>query len=240
MQLRQHPGSDPPPFNTSIKNIKWQDGEAWLAFDETWCYPIGGGQPADIGEIEIDGTTYLFDRVKKADSIFHRVKNIEAIAIEIGTDISVSIDVEWRNRIARMHTAQHLVSAAAHELFNAPTIGNQIGFDKTRIDLGVAVRESFSKEELEAKVRELSTSRLAVDMSFRSLTELQNDPLVRVNLNALPKHVTELRTITIEDVDICPCAGTHVANTGKIGEIEVVKVKSKGRGKLRVEYIIND
>ena len=34
--------------------------------------------------------------------------------------------------------------------------------------------------------------------------------------------------------------GTHVGNTNQIGHIEITKVKSKGAGKLRVEYTLVD
>jgi len=39
-------------------------------------------------------------------------------------------------------------------------------------------------------------------------------------------------------LDVCPCAGTHVMSTGEIPEIEITRVKSKGAGRLRVEYIL--
>jgi misacylated tRNA(Ala) deacylase len=139
-----------------------------------------------------------------------------------------------------MHTAQHLVSAAADELFSATTIGNQINTQKTRIDIGIESRDSFSKDDLESSVNNYIDSAVDVSMSFRPRDELIEDPLVRVNMDLIPKNIHELRVITIDGIDICPCAGTHVGNTNQIGYIEIGKVKSKGAGKLRVEYTLVD
>ena len=52
----------------------------------------------------------------------------------------------------------------------------------------------------------------------------------------LPKSVTELRVITIGDIDVCPCAGTHVKSLNEIGEVAFVKRDNKGSEKLRLTY----
>jgi Ser-tRNA(Ala) deacylase AlaX len=61
----------------------------------------------------------------------------------------------------------------------------------------------------------------------------------RVDLSRLPTFIKELRTVFIgEDktIDICPCAGTHVKNLSELKGIEIIKRKSKGSGKVRVQY----
>ena len=72
-------------------------------------------------------------------------------------------------------------------------------------------------------------------MDHRSLDDLRNDSNVRINLDRIP-NVSSLRTIEIEGIDVCPCAGTHVESTGEIPKLGVDRVKSKGAGKLRVSY----
>ena len=41
----------------------------------------------------------------------------------------------------------------------------------------------------------------------------------------LPASVKKLRVISIGDIDVCPCAGTHVRSLKEIGEVEFVKRK---------------
>jgi misacylated tRNA(Ala) deacylase len=55
-------------------------------------------------------------------------------------------------------------------------------------------------------------------------------------MDRIPNTITELRVVEIEDIDLCPCAGTHVENTSELSEMEIVNVKSKGSGKLRITY----
>jgi misacylated tRNA(Ala) deacylase len=80
---------------------------------------------------------------------------------------------------------------------------------------------------------------MIVSMDFRPSSELIDDPLVRINMERMPPDIDIWRTISIGNLDVCPCAGTHVAETSQIPLIEITKVKSKGTGKLRVEYVLN-
>ena len=66
-------------------------------------------------------------------------------------------------------------------------------------------------------------------------------PEDRTNMDLLPKSVKDLRVITIgNEFDLCPCAGTHVANLSEIGDITIVSKKSKGKGTQRIKYELNN
>ena len=138
-----------------------------------------------------------------------------------------------------MHTAQHLVSALANEEWGANTVGNQIGFDRTRIDLQFDNRDLFDPEHMQDLVNDAINQKIPVKMDFRASSELISNPLVRVNMERMPPDIEVWRTISIGDLDVCPCAGTHVSSTGEIPHVEITRVKSKGAGRLRVEYILN-
>ena len=55
-----------------------------------------------------------------------------------------------------------------------------------------------------------------------------------------PRGTGRIRTIRIGGVegaaliDLQPCGGTHVARTGEIGRVEVVKIENKGKQNRRV------
>ena len=55
----------------------------------------------------------------------------------------------------------------------------------------------------------------------------------------LPKSVTKLRVITIGDIDVCPCAGTHVKSLKEIGKVSFVKKDNKGSQKQRLTYVLD-
>ena len=56
----------------------------------------------------------------------------------------------------------------------------------------------------------------------------------------LPSSVKQLRVISIGDIDVCPCAGTHVKSLKEIGEVEFTNKKNKGSQKLRLSYKLNN
>ena len=236
LHLMQHPGTNPKSFSSTVRSTEVVDGDTWVELSESFFYPSGGGQPADYGSIEIEGCLSVIQDVEKGEKLLHNIGTNEGDVIKLGAPVFASIDIQRRNVLSRMHTAQHLISAAADELFSGRTIGNQIGLEKTRIDIGIEDRSTFDKELLQELVNDGIDQKIPVTMSQEYRSDLISNPLVRVNLNLLPKNVEELRVITIEGRDICPCAGTHVANTNEIGLIRINKVKSKGKGKLRVEY----
>jgi len=139
----------------------------------------------------------------------------------------------------RMHTAQHLLSGLAYILFEgARTVGNQIGADRSRLDLRPV---TLSEGELDL-LREGFDAAVAADIPLR-MEVMQRQALIdevgleRSNLDMIPASVDEMRIIRIGDeVDICPCAGTHVRSLGELGRLGEVSVKSKGKGTKRLSY----
>ena len=232
--LDQHPGIDPPDFLSTVTAISDQT----IQMDKTFYYPKGGGQPADKGIISTESFQCHVNDVLKSESVLHHIDAVNG-KLKIGDQISCSIDTIWRNQLSAMHTAQHLISALANEEWRADTVGNQIGNERTRIDLKFENRESFDANHLESLVNDAIQSDLPVTMDFRESNELLNDPLVRVNMDRMPPNIDVWRTISIGDMDVCPCAGTHVPRTGMIDPVKITKVKSKGAGRLRVEYVFD-
>jgi len=238
--LNLHPGLDPEPFTCQVQSIESKDDGLWAKFDRTFFYPRGGGQPADHGLLNREGIEVSVIGVQGRGGVTHKLEDCGDTDDLIGQEFLATIDVQRRNELCRMHTAQHLISAVADEFWGGRTVGNQIRLGCTRIDLGFEERELFDRDQLQEAVNQYVNDDLPISMDFQQRTTLLENPLVRVNMDLIPKHIENLRVITIEGVDICPCAGTHVHSTGQIGDIEIGTVRSKGAGKLRVEYSLNE
>ncbi len=74
-------------------------------------------------------------------------------------------------------------------------------------------------------------------MAPRWITEEELDAqpeLVKTMSVKPPRGVGRVRLIDVAGVDLQPCGGTHVARTGEIGPVEVVKIEKKGRRNRRV------
>lgn len=227
-RLLIHPSDCPNPFMSEVIEVEG----SWIRLRSTEFYPTGGGQPHDTGFMRFDGNELSVIDVKGRSEVMHLV---EGEIPPIGTKVEGIIDRERRSTLARMHTAQHLASALAHEYWGGITVGNQIGIETTRIDIQFEDRDLFDPQQLIEHMNNAIKSNHPVKMDHRSLDDLKSDPMVRIDLDRIPD-VSSLRIIDIDSIDVCPCAGTHVGSTGEIPRVELDRVKSKGAGKLRVSY----
>ena len=204
-----------------------------VELDRTAFYPLGGGQPSDKGELKWNNGSVEVNDVRKKNRIRHMV---EGELPEIGESVEGTID--WTRRYAhmKMHTAQHVVSAVVDNIHGARTVGNQIGNNKSRIDFDPLHLNDAEISELEAEISKEMKKDHQITITEAEREDLEQNPLVRVNMNLLPPSVKTLRVITIGDLDICPCAGTHVKNTKEIGEVKFKNRENKGKGKQRLAY----
>ena len=95
-----------------------------IELDKTAFYPLGGGQPSDIGTITWNEGDANVTDVRKKNRIRHIV---EGDLPEVGDSIKGNLDWSRRYSHMRMHTSQHLVSAVVNEIYGSDTVGNQIG-----------------------------------------------------------------------------------------------------------------
>ncbi len=213
-----------------------------VELDRTAFYHLGGGQPADYGNIHWqEGKAYVTD-VRKKNRIRHF---IEGDSPKVGDTIEGVIDWTRRYSHMRMHTSQHLVSAVVNELHGSDTVGNQIGAEKSRIDFKPLSVSSSQINEIQDKVNDYINKDLKIRISEELRSNLENNSEIRSSMSSglwkmLPSSVKQLRVISIGDIDVCPCAGTHVKSLKEIGEVEFTNKKNKGSQKLRLSYKLNN
>ena len=207
--------------------------------DGTYFYKEGGGQPADHGSLSWDDSSARVVDVRQDHGEIRHT--LEGDLPEPGT--TVHGDLDWDRRYAHMryHTAQHVVSKVVLDEFDASTAGNQIHADRARIDFEPAHFDAEDLRTIERLSNDLIERDLPVEKSRRSRDALEAEtPNGRTNLDLVPDHVDPLRAVTIGDVDVCPCGGTHVDNLGELGEIEIVERTSKGADVERIEFVLAD
>ena len=212
-----------------------------VELEETAFYHLGGGQPSDKGTLNWeDGESIVYD-VRKKNRIRHM---IEGDLPEVGDSVNGKLNWDRRYTHMRMHTSQHLVSAIVSDLYDADTVGNQIGFDKSRIDFKPLKLSMNEIDDLIDLANEYIAKDINVKISEANRSDLEGNPEIRSSMSSglwklLPKSVTRLRVISIGEIDVCPCAGTHVRSLKEIGKVEFVKRDNKGAGKQRLTYTLN-
>jgi len=234
--LQNHPGINPQPFSSRVQSIT---GDS-VILDQSFCYPKGGGQPGDTGTLSSQGISVNFSEVHARELIHHPINDVSTF--EIGQELVCTIDIDRRNSLAITHTAQHIVSAMANELWDATTVGNQLGEKESRIDLLFEDKTKFTQQVIQDNVNEILGTNTRVSVANWTADEILSDDRVRNRsfvsriLERLPSHVEHMRVVNIEGIDICPCAGSHVDNLSQLPQIEITRIKQKGAGKIRLYY----
>lgn len=198
-----------------------------VELDRTVFYPMAGGQAGDTGRL---GGLQVVDTRKGAtpDSVVHLLAPGTMPAV--GARVEAALDWERRHRLMRLHTALHLLCAAV----KAPVTGGRIAEDKAHLDFDIEM-EKLVKDEIEARVNELVRSNTATRPVWISDAELDSRPeLVRTMSVAPPRGEGRVRLLDIPGIDLQACGGTHVANTGEIGALKVVRIRSEGKKNKRV------
>lgn len=210
-------------------------GPEGIVLDRTVFYARGGGQPGDIGTLRWDGgEVTITDTVKGGgDAILHLVAPDAALP-EVGAAVEGELDWSRRHRLMRMHTAMHLLCSL---IKGAAVTGGAVGADKSRLDFDLP--NPPPKEEVEARLNALIAADHPVRLEWVDEAVLDANPaLVRTMSVQPPRGSGRLRLVRIGDgevpVDLQPCGGTHVASTGEIGRIAVVKIENKGKQNRRI------
>jgi misacylated tRNA(Ala) deacylase len=146
-----------------------------------------------------------------------------------GTPVTAVIDWQRRHRHMRFHTATHLLCA----LIPHPVDGCSITADYARLDFHMT--EPLDKEALNAGLARLVGESHAVGHRWISEAELDANPqLVRSMSVQPPRGLGRVRVMEVDNVDLQPCGGTHVANTADIGRVVVTKIEKKSAKTRRV------
>ena len=208
-----------------------------IILDRTIFYYTSGGQPGDKGTLTTeDGTEVRIGTTIRADGEIVHVPEEGQPTLAVGTKVRGVIEWEYRHQLMRMHTAMHLVCA----IVPCGVTGGQVGIEKSRLDFDVG-EHTLDKEEITAKLNALIQENHSVTAQWITDEELDSSPdLVRTMSVQPPRGSVKVRLLKIGDgVDLQPCGGTHVRDTGEIGPVRVSKIENKGKRNRRVNIVFD-
>ena len=213
--------------------------EDGIRLDRTVFYPMGGGQPGDVGVLRLEGGGEIrIVDARKGEShedVVHIPEKGAALPAP-GTKVTAEIDWERRHRLMRMHTCLHLLCA----VIEGDVTGGQISDGKGRLDFNLPDTQ-LDKEHITAELNRLVAEDHPVGPRWIDEAELESNPeLVRTMSVKPPMGSGKVRLLDIPGVDLQPCGGTHVARTGEIGPVAVGKIENKGRQNRRVNLRFAD
>jgi len=232
-----------------IERLTWNDRPA-VVLDSTAFYPTSGGQPADRGTL--GGVTVLDVIVRESDgAILHVLEHALSEAETEGV-------LDWPRRFDHMqqHTGQHILSAAFEQVLSADTVGFHLGAETSTVDLNTARLDAATVTPVEELANQVVWENHPVSARFVGPDELAALPLRRPPAVEGPVRLVEIagplthrrRTggagsgsnpssaLSGRCFDVNPCGGTHVAHTGEIGLIKIVRLDHRG-DETRVEFL---
>lgn len=213
-------------FNAAIIEHTQVDGRPTLVLDHTYFYPASGGQPHDTGTL--NDVPVVDVTVRDDDAA---ILHILAAPLD---NPQVAGHIDWSRRFDHMqhHTGQHILTQAFVQAADARTVSFHLSPDSVTIDLDITALPDAKVAAAEALANRIVQENRPVTASLR-----QSDDQDGVRIRKLPKHLLTdgLRVIDIEGFDSTACGGTHVARTGEISLIKILKLEKRG-DKTRVEF----
>ena len=217
-------------FEATVESII---DDRFVILDKTAFYPNAGGQPNDLGVLVRDGSEYPVVYVQKTDDLISH--EIADPGLMVGDQVTGRIDWDRRYLFMRSHTACHVLSAVINKETGALITGNQIGEARTRVDFSLKDFDRSQIKSFEEKTNEIIDQEIPVEIKILPAEEALKMPsIVKLKMD-LPE-MEEIRIIDIVGFDAQACGGTHVRNTGEIGQIEIVKAENKGKNNRRIYF----
>ena len=213
--------------------------EGGIVCDQSIFYPTGGGQPGDSGQLLLDGQVWDIATTVKGEGDQIVLVPAEPKPLPpVGCVVQQRLD--WGRRMShmRVHTALHLLSV----VLPLPVTGGAIGEGKGRLDF-LMPEPPTDKQAIEDAVNALIDQNLPVSEEWITEAELDENPdMVKTMSVQPPRGSGRIRLVRIGEgdstVDLQPCGGTHVANTGEIGRIRIGKIENKGKQNRRVNLLL--
>jgi alanyl-tRNA synthetase len=202
-----------------------------VILDHTAFYPTGGGQPHDTGRL--NGVPVVDVVEREEDQAVIHVLSAAASEARLQPGSQVQGLVDWPRRLDHMqqHTGQHLLSQAFVQMAAADTVGFHLSRDYSTIDLN---RGDLSDDDLvhaEALANQIVFDNRPVIARF-----VEPDEVARLPLRKPPPAKHAVRIVHVDGFDWSACGGTHVAHTGEIGLIKIVRSERRG-AEMRITFL---
>lgn len=213
---------DQQPFlkETTATVLSCQKAENGFAviLDQTIFFPEGGGQPADRGTINGVAVT---DTQWQGEEIAH----LCTAPLPVQAEVTLCLDWERRFDLMQQHSGEHILSYAFWYLFDAVNVGFHLNEQFGTINLD----RVLTWEQIEQGVQ--FANQLIFDNRAIHTYVGDNGLLKKKKARKISQKGGDTpRVVEVDGADICTCCGTHVAQTGQIGSITVIKAEKNRQG----------
>jgi alanyl-tRNA synthetase len=220
-----------------------QNDTGYLALATTPFYLEAGGQVSDSGRIVGgDGSEATVERMVRYAPDRPRLHFVRVIkgVLRPGQIVAAEVADPARDATRRNHTATHLLHAALRQVLgpHVKQAGSLVAPDRLRFDfVHFSAIPAAQLEEIERIVNRQILRNIAVQTEIRSTEEA-----IASGAMALfgEKYGDRVRVVTVPDVSVELCGGTHVRATGDIGFFVITEEAGIAAGVRRIEALTGE
>ncbi|MDD2370623.1 MAG: alanine--tRNA ligase [Firmicutes bacterium] len=210
--------------------------EVILITAKTPFYGESGGQIGDIGKIYANDLYVgdIMDSKKSTDGRIYHIAKFFSI-VEINGKISIKLDKLRREAIMRNHSATHLLHRALNNVLGKHATQKGSFVDDKYLRFDFSHFENLTRIEID-KIEDLVNEYILAheDVATQILPIEKAKKLGAMAIFG-EKYGDEVRVVTMGDISLEFCGGTHVKNTSHIGSFKILSESSIGAGLRRIE-----
>ena len=222
-------GDDPREFDAKVL----KSFENFVVLDRTAFYARGGGQEPDHGKI---GDCDIVDITKHGNVVVHKIKGDMP---KNGETVSCVVDAKRRDGITKNHTSTHIINTSARSVLGSWVWQHSAFKEEDHARLDITHHSALTDDDVE-KIEQAANSiveksiPVKIENFDRGAAEQKYG--FRIYQGGVVP-VKSVRIVSIGDLDIEACGGTHVANTSDVEEIKITRTKRIQDGVVRIEFV---
>jgi alanyl-tRNA synthetase len=217
-----------------------QGQTAGIVLERSPFYGESGGQIGDTGTIESPkGAADVVQTTWVDDVLVHHAR-VRQGRLKVQEPVRARVDADRRLKIARSHTATHLLHWALRKVLGPEAVqaGSAVEPDRLRFDVSSL---QPLREEQRAEVEALVNARVRLADPVRTdITRLEEAKRIGALAMFGEKYGEQVRVVTIGDYSKELCGGTHLSHTGFVGVFTIVAESSIAAGTRRIEALVGE
>ena len=220
---------DPMEFDAKILKVF----DKSVVLDRTSFYARGGGQEPDYGTI----SDYKVTDVNKHGGII--VHELDGGVPNQGDTVKCKIDVTRRSNITKNHTSTHILNTSSRSILGSWVWQHSAFKEADHARLDITHHSSLTEKEvsdIENAANSIVQKNIPVTIqNFDRGTAEQKYGFRIYQGGVVP--VKSVRIVSIADLDIEACGGTHVKKTADVDLIKITRTKRIQDGVVRIEFV---
>jgi len=210
-----------------------------VLLDVSPFYAESGGQVGDTGTLHWQGGSGVVrdtQPIAGSDARAHYVR-VDSGKLQTGQRVEARVDADRRGRIARNHSATHLLNRALREVLGSGVVqrGSYVGPDHTTFDFSFSRALTAAElTDIEHRINDAIRRNLERTVALMPIADARESGAIALIDEA---YSPDVRVVDFGGWSRELCGGTHVTRSGDLGAAMIVSENSIGQGIRRIELV---